>query len=164
MRWLFPRFGSPESYFWGLGYRSSNTDRLVEEVRCAVLGAIRMARFLDFGSPVRFFAVGAHFVEGRVNCARSSASMGKREEPDRRYVGDPQPATQAERELSQGLRANRYDEPLRLVQERNADGWAVDAIRAAGKELAARRQVCYSFAPPTPTQLHGSESGRKRRG
>jgi hypothetical protein len=34
----FPSVRKPRIVFLGAGYRSSNTDRLVEEVRCAVLG------------------------------------------------------------------------------------------------------------------------------
>jgi hypothetical protein len=42
------------------------------------------------------------------------------EELDRRYVGDPQRSTQAERELFERLRDNRDDERLQLAQERIA--------------------------------------------
>lgn len=50
------------------------------------------------------------------------------EEPDKRYTGDPQHLTQAEQQLFQSLRDDRYEEHLRLEQERIAYGWAVDAI------------------------------------
>jgi hypothetical protein len=54
-----------------------------------------------------------------------------REDAEKRYLGEPQRLTQAERQLFHALRDDRYDERLRLEQERIAYGWVVDAIRAA---------------------------------